>query len=197
MINVFNRWESDKIKVNDAGLVEVINLKPVLVPKTGGRNTEVKFWKNKYNIVERLINHVMIPGHKGKKHKLTSGRCSGKGVKAYNIILRTFEILEKKTTKNPIEVLVRAIENAAPREEITSIEYGGARYSQSVDCSPQRRVDLVLRMFIQGAYHSRFGKKLSFEDALANEILFAYNTDQKSNAISRKLELERQAESSR
>ena len=52
-------------------------------------------------------------------------------------------------------------------------------------------------MFIQGAYHSRFGKKLSFEDALANEILFAYNTDQKSNAISRKLELERQAESSR
>ena len=33
-------------------------------------------------------------------------------------------------------IFVKAIENAAPREEITTIEYGGARYPQAVDCSP-------------------------------------------------------------
>ena len=38
------------------------------------------------------------------------------------IILEAFEILEKQTGKNPVEILVRAIENAAPRDEVTVIE---------------------------------------------------------------------------
>lgn len=196
-IKIFNRWETGHIKIDDPGLQEYINVRPILVPRTGGRNVGTQFWKSKYNIVERLINKVMIPGHKGKKHKITSGHCGGKATTAFNIVEKAFLIIERKTNKNPVEVFVKALENAAPREEITTIEYGGARYPKAVECAPQRRVDYALRIMIQGSYANSFGKKKSIQDALADEIIKAYNMDQGSAALSKKLELERQADASR
>ena len=196
-MKLFNKWDTSEIVINDKGLVGYINLNPILVPKTGGKNTVVRFWKNKYSIVERLMNKLMIPGHRGKKHKLTSGKCSGKSYTVYKIVYDTFELIENKIKKNPVEVFVKALENAAPREEITSIEYGGAKYPQAVDCAPQRRVDIALRMMVQGAYQRSYGKKKKMMNALAEEILSAYNSEQTSAAISRKLELERQSDASR
>ncbi len=196
-IKLFNRWTISGISVGDLGLKDYISLTPVIVPKTGGRNAKIRFHKSKYNIVERLINKLMVPGHKGKKHFLTSGRATGKAHNAYNIVERCFEIIEKKINQNPISVFVRAIENAAPREEITTIEYGGAKYPQAVDMGPQRRVDVALKQFVQGAYGKTFHGKRRVEEYLAEEIMNAYNNDQKSAAISKKLELERQADSSR
>jgi small subunit ribosomal protein S7 len=139
----------------------------------------------------------MVPGHKGKKHFLTSYRLTGKSINAYNIVLKTFKIIEAKTKENPIKIFVKALENAAPREEITTIEYGGARYPQSVECGPQRRIDLALRMMVQGSYHKSFNHKIKIEETLANEIMKAHTFDKESAAISKKLELERQADSSR
>ena len=196
-LKLFNRWEITQIEVKDPGLKRYVTLSPILVPKTGGKLVKTRFWKSKNNIVERLINKLMIPGHKGKKHKTTSGRISGKAIKAYNIVEEVFKILEDKTKKNPIEVFVKALENCAPREEITTIEYGGARYPQSVECAPQRRIDIALRQMVQGSYQKSFNKKLNMVDALADEILKAYNLDQGSTAITKKLELERQADASR
>ncbi|RME54509.1 30S ribosomal protein S7 [Candidatus Woesearchaeota archaeon] len=196
-IKLFNRWDTSQIKVEDPGLVRYINLKPLIVPKTGGKNVKVVFHKSKNHIVERLINKVMVPGHKGKKHKLTSGHCCGKAINKYAIVERMLAIIEKRTGKNPVEVYVKALENAAPREEVTTIEYGGARYPKAVECSPQRRIDIALRQFVQGAYQKSFGSKRKIEDALADEIIKAYNLDQSSVAIAKKLELERQADASR
>lgn len=197
MIKFFNRWTSEGASVDDPGIKPYITIKPVLVPKTGGRNSKQKFHKSKYTIVERLLNKLMVTGHKGKKHKITSYKHTGKGTNAYKIVFNTFKIIEEKTKENPIKILVKAIENSAPRDEITSIEYGGARYPQSVECAPQRRIDLALRMMTQGAYQKSFNKKTKIEMALANEIIKAYNSDKESVAISKKLELERQADSSR
>lgn len=194
---LFNIWDTGGIKIEDPGLKDYINLTKLLVPKTGGRNVKVRFHKNKYNIVERFINKVMIPGHRGKKHFITSGRCTGKGVHAYKLVKEVLKIIEERTKKNPVEIFVKAIENAAPREEITTIEYGGARYPQSVDCSPQRRVDITLRFMIQGAYSKSFNKKIKIKESLADEIMNAYQGNNKSNAISKKLELERQADGAR
>ena len=140
---------------------------------------------------------MMIPGHKGKKHKITSSHCTGKGQTVYQIVENAFKIIELKLKKNPVEVFVKALENASPREEITTIEYGGARYPKAVECAPQRRIDYALRLMAQGAYAKSFGKKVSIEVALADEIMKAYNEDQSSNAIGKKLELERQSDASR
>lgn len=197
MIKFFNLWDTADIKIDDPGIKPYITLTPVLVPKTGGRNIKQKFHKSKTSIVERLIGKLMVVGHKGKKHRLTSYRYTGKKTKAYKLVLNAFKIIEEKTKQNPIKIFVKALENAAPRDEITAIEYGGARYPQAVECAPQRRIDLALRMFAQGAYQKSFNKKIKFEQTLANEILKAYTCDKESNAIAKKLELERQADSSR
>ena len=194
---LYNKWDISGIEVQDPGLKNYINLSSILVPRTGGKNVKVRFWKSKNNIIERFMNKLMVPGHRGKKHKLTSGRCTGKSHTVFNIVERTFDIIEQKTKKNPVEVFIKALENAAPREEITAIEYGGARYPQAVECAPQRRVDIALRMFAQGSFQKSFGKKIKIEEALSDEIIKASNIDQGSAAISKKLELEKQADSSR
>ena len=196
-IKAFGIWTTDGITVEDKGLRDYINLNPRYVPKTGARYAGSRFHKSKIFIVERLINKVMIPGHRGKKHKITSYKMTGKGHTAYDLIEEAFKIIEKKTKENPIKVFVKAIENAAPREEVVSIEYGGARYPKAVECAPQRRIDLALRYFVQGAYHSCFNKKKSFAESLAEEIINAYNLNKNSFAITKKLELERQADSAR
>ena len=196
-IKIFNRWDTSAIAVRDPGLKTYISLQPIVVPRTGGRNVKVRFHKSRNHVVERFINKIMVPGHRGKKHRLTSAYATGKAQNAYRIVENTFLIIEKKLNKNPVEVFVQAVENAAPREEISTIEYGGARYPQAVDVAPQRRVDLVLRFFVQGSYAKSFNGKKKSEEYLAEEIIGAYNFDQKSFAISKKLELERQADSSR
>ncbi len=194
---VFNRWSSEGIVVVDPGLKGYITVKTPLVPKTGSRYAGKRFHKSKVSVVERLINRLMTPGHKAKKHKTTSGYVTGKANTVYRIVEKTFELIEQKLKKNPVEVLVKAVENAAPREEIITIEYGGARYPKAVECSPQRRVDLTLKFFVQGAYAKSFNSKKREEEALADEIINAYELSANSNAISKKLEIERQADASR
>jgi small subunit ribosomal protein S7 len=196
-LKIFNRWDTTAIKVEDPGLIDYINLRAIVVPRTGGRNVGTQFWKSKSHIVERFINKIMVSGHKGKKHKISSGRNAGKATTTYQIVEDTFALIERKLSKNPIEVFVKAVENAAPREEITTIEYGGARYPKAVECAPQRRVDYALRLITQGSFQASFGKKKSIVEALADEIMKAYNLDQSSTAISKKLELERQSDASR
>ena len=194
---IFNRWNVEGIKVSDPGLIKYISLAPVIVPRTGARYAGNKFHKSKVNIVERFMNKLMIPGHKSKKHFKTSYHCTGKGQTAYNLMEEVLTLIEKKTKKNPVEVLVKAIENAAPREEIITIEYGGARYPKAVECAPQRRVDITIRVMVQGSYQKSFNSKKKFVNVLADEIAAASESSGNSTSISKKYEIERQADSSR
>jgi small subunit ribosomal protein S7 len=195
-VKVFNRWDS-VAEVRDPGLKTYINVSPVILPKTSGRMQRKMFWKSKMHIVERLINKIGVTGHKGKKHWRISGRNLGKSHHGYNVVKATFTIIEQKMKQNPIEVLVRAIENSAPREETTVIEYGGIRHPKAVDVSPQRRIDLSLRWITQGSYQASVRSKAKFHAALAEEIMAAAKGDNKSFAVSKKVETERQAASSR
>ncbi|MBI3035530.1 30S ribosomal protein S7 [Candidatus Woesearchaeota archaeon] len=196
-IKAFNRWGVEGVKVDDMGLQPYVALQPRIVPKTGARYAGSKFHKSKTFIVERLINKLMVPGHKSKKHYKTSCHITGKAETAYDIVENSFRQIEKTAKENPIKVFVKALENAAQREEIITIEYGGARYPKAVECSPQRRVDLALRHMTQGAYHRTFNTKKSIVSSLAEEIINAYRMSNASNAIAKKLEVERQADSSR
>ena len=113
------------------------------------------------------------------------------------IVINCLKIIEKKTEKNPIQVLVTAIENAAPRDGVTIIEYGGARYPQAVDISPLRRVTMTLRFIVQGSYDKSFNKKVKIEQALADEIIKAYNKEADSVSMIKKNDSEKQADSAR
>jgi small subunit ribosomal protein S7 len=193
---VFDKYDISGIVVQDAGLKSVINLKPKLILKSQGRNV-VKLGQTKVNIVERLMNKLAVGGHRGKKHKLEKGNATGKYTKNMGIILDALEIIEKKTGKNPVQVLVTAIENIAPRDEITVIEYGGARYPQAVDVAPIRRVNLSLKYIIHGASDKAFNKKKTITQCIAEEIIMAAEKNGESFAIRKKKESESQADSAR
>ncbi len=193
---IFDKYDLSEIKIEDPGLKKVINLEPKLILKSQGRNFQ-KFGQAKVNVVERLINRVAVAGHRGKKHRIILGFATGKYSKNANIVLRALDLIEKKTQKNPVQVLVNAIEKTAPRDEITVIEYGGARYPQAVDVSPLRRVNLSLRWITQGASDKAFNKKKNIAQGLADEIMLAAEENGESFAFKKKNESEKQADSAR
>jgi len=193
---IFDLYDLSEVNVEDEGLKSVINLEPKLILKTQGRNV-VKFGQVKTNIVERLMNKLSVAGHRGKKHKIILGRSTGKYSKNMKIVLDAFKLVEKKTGKNPVLVFVKAVENSAPRDEVTVIEYGGARYPQAVDVAPLRRVNLALKHIVHGASDKAFNKKKNIVQGLAEEIVMAYEENQESFAIRKKREAEAQADSAR
>jgi small subunit ribosomal protein S7 len=183
---VFGKYDVEGVEVKDEALKNYICLKPKYVPHTHGRHANVPFAKKNVFIVERLINKVMRKGHN-----------TGKKILAYNIVREAFEIIEKKTKKNPIQVLVDALANAGPREEIVRLKYGGIAVPKAVDTSSLRRLDVALRNIAEGARRAAFKSKRSIAQCLADEIIAAANNDSKSYAISKKEEVERVAKSAR
>jgi small subunit ribosomal protein S7 len=102
-----------------------------------------------------------------------------------------------ETGKNPVELLVKAIENSAPNEDTTRIVYGGVVYHVSVDVAPLRRVDLALRFLTVGVKESTYSNPRAIEEALATEIILASRNDMASHAVKKKNEQERIAMASR
>lgn len=181
---VFDKWDLEEVKVEDMGLVNYICLDEILVPHTLGRHVKRQFAKSRVSVVERLINKIM-----------RTERNSGKKNKAYNMVKGSMDIISKRSKQNPLQVLVNAVENTAPREETTRIKYGGIGYQVAVDIAPQRRVDLSLGFLTKGAMQSSFKRKRSMEECLADELLLAAEHDTRSFAIQKKEEKERVARS--
>ena len=193
---IFDLYDLSEVSVKDQGLKSVINLQPKLILKSYGRNVQ-KMGQTKVNVVERLMNKLAVAGHRGRKHKIELGRITGKYTKNMNIILAALKLVEEKTKQNPVQVLINAIEHSAPRDEITVIEYGGARYPQAVDVAPLRRVNLALKHIIHGASDKAFNKKKTIVQALAEEIILASDNSGDSFAARKRNEAEKQADSAR
>lgn len=193
-ILMFNKWDPSEVEITDVGLKNVISLKPMVIPHTFGRHEHSKFGKSQVNIVERLANSLM---HFGKKYAKNTGRMGGKKQKAINVVKTALEIMYLKTGQNPVQLLVKAVENAAPNEDTTRISYGGVVYHVSVDVSPQRRVDLAFRFISEGVREAAFSTPKGIEEVLADELIAAANNDSASFAIKKKTEQERVALSSR
>ncbi|OYT49561.1 30S ribosomal protein S7 [Candidatus Bathyarchaeota archaeon ex4484_231] len=185
-IKLFGKWSFEGIEVRDPGLKRYINLRPLVIPHTMGRHEHKRFRKAEVNIVERLVNNLMRPG-----------KNAGKKARAINVVRNAFEIIHLRTGRNPIEVLVRAIENSAPCEDTTRISYGGIVYHLSVDIAPQRRVDLALRFLCEGARQAAIGNPRPLEECLAEELILAANHDMKSRGVSKRHEMERIAQANR
>jgi small subunit ribosomal protein S7 len=185
-IKLFQKWSFKDIKVLDIGLQRYLNLTPMVVPHSMGRHEHQRFRKANVNIVERLINNLMRPG-----------KNAGKKAKTTNIVKQAFEIINLRTGKNPIETMVKAVENASPCEDTTRISYGGVVYHLSVDVAPQRRIDLAIRHISEGARAASLNTPKSIEECVADELTLAANKDIKSYAISKRNEIERVAQSSR
>ncbi len=191
---LFRKWDLSDIEIKDQGLKYAISLKKVIIPLTFGRSALKRFNKAETNIVERMVNKLM---HFGKKYAKNTGRMGGKKTHSINTVKAAFEIIHLKTGKNPVEVLVRAIENSAPNEDTTRIVYGGTVYHVSVDVAPIRRVDLALRFLADGVREATFSNPKAIEEHLSEHLMMAAANNPDAPSIRKKRELERIAQASR
>ena len=191
---LFRKWDLSDIEIKDRGLKNAISLKKIIMPLDFGRSALKRFNKAEVNIVERLANKLM---HFGKKYAKNTGRMGGKKIQSINTVKTAFEIIHLKTGKNPVEVLVRAVENSAPNEDTTRIVYGGTVYHVSVDVAPIRRVDLALRFIADCVKEATFSNPKAIEEHLSEQLIAAAENDPNAPSIKKKHELERVAQASR
>jgi small subunit ribosomal protein S7 len=181
---LFGEWEIGEIEYNDPSTKRYVTVTPIA--HTMGRHASKQFKKSEISIVERLINRLMqTEENTGKKQQAT------------RIVREAFELVHKRTEENPVQVLVYAVENSAPREETVRLKYGGISVPKAVDVSPQRRVDQALKFIAEGVHKSTFKSTTSAEEALANQLVGAANNDVQTYAVNQKEEKERVAAAAR
>ena len=183
---VFGKYDLAEVTVEDGGLAKYIDLTPTNIPHSGGKHANKWFGKAKVNIVERLINNVM-----------RTEDYTGKKTKSYKAVSEAFDIIAEKTKKNPVQVLVEALQNAAPREEVTRLQFGGISVPKAVDVSPSRRLDIAMRNISRGAVKASFKNKKSISACIADELILASKNEMNSFGVSKKEEIERVAQSAR
>jgi len=183
---LFGKYDMKEVAVDDPGLEKYIDLLPILLPHSGGTHANKRFKKEEISIIERLINNMM-----------RTEDFTGKKLKAYNVVRQALDLVHERTEKNPVQVLVDAIENSAPREETTQITYGGISVPKAVDVSPCRRISLALSKISQGAVKASYKNKKDISTCLAEELIMASRKDRNSFGISKKEETERMAASAR
>jgi small subunit ribosomal protein S7 len=194
LLLLFNKWNTDDIEIQDSGLKNVIALDPAIIPISFGRHEHQRLKKAEVHIIERLVNKLM---HFGKKYAKNTGRMGGKKGRMIKTVKTALDLIFQETGKNPVELLIRAIQNAAPNEDTTRIVYGGVVYHVSVDVAPLRRIDLALRFIAEGVRESTYSNPKTIEEALAKEIILASNNSMESHSVKKKNEQERIAMSSR
>ncbi len=197
---LFGKWDMSTVVLKDITLQRQVSLTPKIVPHSFGKGTKHAFQKEKLNVVERLINKIMRSGQGRRKlsGKYIRGRGScGKKVQAMRIVDEAFDMVFAQTKENPVQVLVRAIENAAPREDVTRLKKGGVAYSQAVDVAPLKRVDESVKNIALAGFYGSFNNNTSAAEALAKEIIQAAKDDSNAMSIKRRNEVERIALASR
>ncbi|WP_435334790.1 30S ribosomal protein S7 [Haloarchaeobius sp. TZWWS8] len=181
---LFGTWDITEMEYRDPSTERYITVTPIA--HTMGRHASKQFKKSEISIVERLINRLMqTEDNTGKKQK------------TLNIVRDAFHIIEDRTEENPIQVLIRAVENSAPREETVRLKYGGISVPKAVDVAPQRRVDEALKFIAQGALKASYKTSTPAAEGLAQQIIGAANYDVQTHAISQKEEKERVAAAAR
>ena len=133
--------------------------------------------KYKSVVVTRFINYLMEGGKKFASEK---------------ILYDCFDILQKETKLNPMEVFEKALENVSPAVEGVSKRVGGANYQVPREIRPDRKFFLATHWLID-ASRKKKGKPMAKK--LAEEILAAYKNE--GAAIKKKQDTHRMAEANR
>jgi small subunit ribosomal protein S7 len=108
-------------------------------------------------LVTKLINRLMVDGKKGV---------------AQTILYDAFEIIKEKTSKEPMDIYEKALENIKPALEVKARRVGGANYQVPIEVRSDRSQALGLRWLVQ---YARLRGGHSMAENLANEIIDAAN----------------------
>lgn len=108
-------------------------------------------------LVTKFINVMMLEGKKGVSE---------------SIFYKAMDILKEKTSKDPMEVFMLALENVKPLVEVKSRRVGGATYQVPIEIRPERRQALGIRWLI---INSRKRSEKTMFQRLAGELMDAHN----------------------
>ena len=197
---LFGKYSMKEVTLNDPSLMNYITLTQKAYPNTFGRRKNRVYVAAHVNIIERLINKLMRGGTGqkiGGRVIRTKGALQGKKIKVMHVVEQAFDIMHKQTGKNPVQLLVNALEYSAPIEDTTRIRYGGISYNVAMGIGAARRLDVALRNVALASLIGAFKSRKSLAQALADEIVLASNKDANSYAVKKKTELERIARSAR
>jgi small subunit ribosomal protein S7 len=128
-------------------------------------------------LVSKTINYIM---RRGKKSV------------AEHIVYGALDTIREKMQEDPLEVLVKAVDNIKPRVEVRSRRVGGSTYQVPVEVSRQRQLALALRWLIQ---FSKGRKGMPMGRALAAELMDAYKNQ--GNAIRKREDTHRMAQANK
>jgi small subunit ribosomal protein S7 len=128
-------------------------------------------------LVTRLANYIM--------------RC-GKKSTAERIVYGALDQIREKTQEDPLEVLIKAVDNVKPRVEVRSRRVGGSTYQVPVEISRARQLALALRWLTQFASTR---KGVPMRQALAIELIDAYKNQ--GNAIRKRDDTHKMAQANK
>ncbi len=128
-------------------------------------------------LVSQMINKVLWRGKKGAARRIVYG---------------ALEIVERRTSGDPIQVLQKAADNVRPSLEVRSRRVGGSSYQVPVEVRPRRSQTLAVRWIVEFA---RRRKESTMAERLANEILDAANRT--GAAVKRREDVHKMAESNK
>nr|BBF91147.1 ribosomal protein S7 [Phyllocladus aspleniifolius] len=131
----------------------------------------------KNRLVNMLINRIL-------KH--------GKKSLAYRILYRAMKKIQKKTEKNPLVILRQAIRGVTPKVVVKARRKSGSTYQVPIKIKPAKGKVLAIRWLL-GASRKRTGQNMDLN--LSYELIDA--AKKKGNAIRKKEEIHRMAESNR
>jgi len=141
------------------------------------RRTMVPDPKFNSELVTKIINFVMERGKKSSAEKIVYG---------------AMDYIQQKMDEDPLEVVIRAIDNMKPRVEVKSRRVGGATYQVPVEISRDRQLALALRWLV-AASSGRRGVPMG--RAVAMELMDAYNGQ--GNVIKKRDDTHRMAQANK
>jgi small subunit ribosomal protein S7 len=94
----------------------------------------------------------------------------GKKSVAQRVLYDTFDLIEQRAKRNPMDVFEQAMRNVMPTIEVKPRRVGGSTIQVPVEVAPDRRMALAMR-WILGSARARGGKSMA--EKLAGELMDA------------------------
>jgi len=128
-------------------------------------------------IIARFMNRIMLDGKKSISEKIVYG---------------AFDIVSKKTDKDPLSFFHEALDNVKPNLEVKSRRVGGATYQVPMEVRPRRAQTLAMKWIVDCAVKRN---EKTMRERVAGEIIDAHNN--KGNAVKKREETHKMAEANR
>jgi small subunit ribosomal protein S7 len=116
----------------------------------------------------------------------------GKKTVAEGVVYRALDQIKAMLNEDPLEVLVRAVDNVKPRVEVRSRRVGGSTYQVPVEVNKSRQLALALRWITQ---FSIARKGVPLGKAMAQELVDAYKNQ--GNAIRKRDDVHKMAQANK